>query len=173
MRVEGIPHKGDAFLDKIAEYITRPALLVWSVVVVGAAIVGFTLGAQSSTPLLLIGAALIAVLLVIGELAAVELRDGSLLSPAPALLIGGLSMTSWPLLIVAVDWHRRSWPGSWPLAPRNCGGRWAGLGDSCCITNRHLQPPAGCAAAQYSREFTGSPTDWGVLLYSRDRDWCN
>jgi signal transduction histidine kinase len=102
MRVEGIPRDGDAFWDRIAEYITRPALVVWSVVVVVSAIVGFTLGAQASTPLLLIGAALIAVLLVIGELAAVELRDGSLLSPAPALLIGGLSMTSWPLLIVAV-----------------------------------------------------------------------
>jgi signal transduction histidine kinase len=76
-------------------------LVVWGLALVVAAAVGLSIGVIPTTPLLLIGAVLIAVLLMIGELAAVELRDGSLLSLAPALLIGGLSMTSWPLLIFA------------------------------------------------------------------------
>jgi signal transduction histidine kinase len=47
------------------------------------------------------GAVLIGALLVLGDRAAVELEDGSLLTPAPALLVAGLAVAGWPLLPLA------------------------------------------------------------------------
>jgi signal transduction histidine kinase len=49
----------------------------------------------------LIRAAAIALLLILGDLASVQLEDGSALTPAPALLIAGLVVAGWPLLSLA------------------------------------------------------------------------
>jgi len=47
------------------------------------------------------GTILIGALLVLGDRAAVELEDGSQLTPAPALLVAGLMVSTWPLLPLA------------------------------------------------------------------------
>jgi hypothetical protein len=47
------------------------------------------------------GTILIGALLVLGDRVAVELEDGSLLTPAPALLVAGLAVCGWGLLPVA------------------------------------------------------------------------
>jgi two-component system, NtrC family, sensor kinase len=47
------------------------------------------------------GAIIIGALLVLGDRYAVELEDGSLLTPAPAVLVAGLAVAGWPLLPVA------------------------------------------------------------------------
>jgi signal transduction histidine kinase len=49
----------------------------------------------------LIGAGALVLLLILGDLASVELEDGSALTPAPALLIAGLVVAGWPLLLLA------------------------------------------------------------------------
>jgi signal transduction histidine kinase len=49
----------------------------------------------------LIRAGVIALLLILGDLASVQLEDGSALTPAPALLIAGLVVAGWPLLPLA------------------------------------------------------------------------
>jgi two-component system, NtrC family, sensor kinase len=102
MQAQGVTQQERRFIDTVGQHITWPMLAVWGLTLLIAAGIGFVFGAPTATPLLLVGAALVAVLLCIGELVAVPLSDGSLLSPAPALLIAGLSMTSWPLLMIAV-----------------------------------------------------------------------
>ncbi|GAB4112690.1 MAG: ATP-binding protein [Roseiflexaceae bacterium] len=102
MRVQGVP-RNDTFLpESLARYLTRETLIVWGAALLVAVVVSMTTGAPEITPLMLVGALLIGFLLILGDLAAIQLRDGSLLSPAPALIMAGLSMTTWPLLTIAV-----------------------------------------------------------------------
>lgn len=102
MHVQRLTHNEHSPLDMITEYFSRSALVLWGATLLTTALVGVLLGAPPAMPLFLVGASLICVLLIIGDMAAVTLGDGSLLTPAPALMIAGLAMTSWPLLIVAV-----------------------------------------------------------------------
>jgi two-component system, NtrC family, sensor kinase len=102
MQAQGVSQRGHTLVATLEKHVTWPTLTVWGIMLLIALVVGLIIGTPKVTPLFLIGAALIAILLAIGELIAVPLGDGSLLTPAPALLIAGLSMTSWPLLIVAV-----------------------------------------------------------------------
>ncbi len=102
MQAHGLSQNERTLLDVVGQHISGRVLAVWGAMLLIAASIGLIIGAPTATPLLIVGATLVAVLLLIGDLAAVPLSDGSLLSPAPALMIAGLSMTSWPLLIVAV-----------------------------------------------------------------------
>lgn len=110
----------------LEQLVPRFTALVWAGALVSTIIVALTLGSPPITALSVIGSMVILVMLTIGDLTAIELEDGSLLSPAPALLIAGLSLTSWPLLIVAViagtlipSWAR----GRWRASVVEAGGR--------------------------------------------------
>jgi signal transduction histidine kinase len=75
--------------------------LIWGLAVVVSAVVLVVLGMPPVPADAWRGTILIGALLVLGDVAAVELDDGSLLTPAPALLIAGLVVAGWPLLLLA------------------------------------------------------------------------
>jgi two-component system, NtrC family, sensor kinase len=79
----------------------RPVLIVWILALLAAVVALAALRLPPITPLAWIGAALIATLVAAGDRYAVSLEDGGVLSPAPALLIAGLSVAGWPLLALA------------------------------------------------------------------------
>jgi two-component system, NtrC family, sensor kinase len=89
-------------MPTLAQLVRRPAAIVWGLALFAMALALIILGLPSITPTRLAGALLIGALILLGDWAAVPLEDGGALSPVPALLIAGLSVTGWPLLPVAV-----------------------------------------------------------------------
>ncbi len=85
----------------IAQVARRPVVVAWIVALLAIAITSIVLGLPPFSYEALIGAAVIAGLLGLGDIAAVELEDQSTLSPAPALLIAGMAVAGWPLLLAA------------------------------------------------------------------------
>jgi two-component system, NtrC family, sensor kinase len=84
-----------------AYFARRPTAVVWMMALLATAVALLALRLPPVTPPALIGAVLIAALIGIGDWFAVILEDGGALSPAPALLIAGLSVAGWPLLSLA------------------------------------------------------------------------
>jgi signal transduction histidine kinase len=85
----------------LARFARRPTVIVWIVALLCTALALTILRLPSLSPQVLIGAVLIALLIAVGDWFAVVLEDGGALSPAPALLIAGLSVAGWPLLALA------------------------------------------------------------------------
>jgi signal transduction histidine kinase len=85
----------------LAHLARRPVLIVWILALLAAVVALVALRLPPITPLAWAGAALIAALVAAGDRYAVALEDGGALSPAPALLIAGLSVAGWPLLALA------------------------------------------------------------------------
>lgn len=91
-------------LGRFSSYntILFSALLIWATALLGAIITSIMIGIPTYEPIMLVGGAMILVLLIILELVSIDLGDGLLLSPAPALMIAGFAMTTWNVLIPAV-----------------------------------------------------------------------
>src|SRR5262245_61107580 len=85
----------------LVQLARRPVLVVWILALLAAAVALAALRLPPITPLAWAGAGLIAILIAAGDRYAVALEDGGALSPAPALLIAGLSVAGWPLLALA------------------------------------------------------------------------
>src|SRR5258706_10370585 len=85
----------------LAHFTRRPTAVVWIMALLFPILALVVLRLPPVTPQTLIGALLIAMLIGIGDWFAVMLEDGGALSPAPALLIAGLSVAGWPLLVLA------------------------------------------------------------------------
>jgi signal transduction histidine kinase len=102
MHLQSITNRAGSIFPRIARLLPRTTIIVWVLAAIAAAGVGRVFGLPERSALMLIGALLVCVLCTIGEVAAISLDENTLLSPVPALLICGLSMTDWPLLIVAI-----------------------------------------------------------------------
>jgi signal transduction histidine kinase len=76
-------------------------VVIWFLALVTTLISLVNLPATPLSYTILGGAGAIALLLLLGDLASVQLEDGSPLTPAPALLIAGLVVAGWPLLPLA------------------------------------------------------------------------
>jgi two-component system, NtrC family, sensor kinase len=81
--------------------LRRPVVVIWFLALFTAAFSLANLAPSPLSPLPLIGASVVVLLLILGDLASVELEDGSALTPVAALLIAGLVMAGWPLLLLA------------------------------------------------------------------------
>jgi two-component system, NtrC family, sensor kinase len=81
--------------------LRRPVVVIWFLALFTAAVSLANLAPSPLSPLPLIGASVVVLLLILGDLASVELEDGSALTPVAALLIAGLVVTGWPLLLPA------------------------------------------------------------------------
>jgi signal transduction histidine kinase len=84
-----------------ARQLLRPTVLIWGIAALVDLVVLNTFGLPSTSFDSWRGAILIGALLALGDRAAVGLEDGSLLTPAPALLVAGLAVAGWPLLPLA------------------------------------------------------------------------
>jgi signal transduction histidine kinase len=82
-------------------WFRRPAVVVWCLAALATGIAIALLGLPRISYPALSGAGIIVALLVVGNFNAVELEDGSTLTPAPALLIAGMTLVGWPLLPIA------------------------------------------------------------------------
>jgi signal transduction histidine kinase len=89
-------------MRKIVQLARRPVLIIWSLATLAIGIAMATLPRLPATLQDWIGAVLIAALIGVGDWFAVTLDEGDALSPAPALLIAGLSAAGWTLLALAV-----------------------------------------------------------------------
>lgn len=87
-------------LARVNELARRPVVILWILAALASS-VAFGLLEAHRSPINLVGAGVIGVLLIASSLAAVKLEDGSTLTPAPALLIAGLTAAGWPLLPLA------------------------------------------------------------------------
>src|SRR5262245_60812814 len=85
----------------LAHFTRRLTAVVWIMALLSTVLALAVLHLPPVTPQTLIGALLIALLIGVGDWFAVMLEDGGALSPAPALLIAGLSVAGWPLLALA------------------------------------------------------------------------
>jgi signal transduction histidine kinase len=85
----------------VVQFARRPVVIVWTLALLAVVAAVATLPLSPATPGAWAGAALIATLIALGDWFAVALEDGGMLSPAPALLIAGLSVAGWPLLALA------------------------------------------------------------------------
>jgi signal transduction histidine kinase len=81
--------------------LRRPVVVIWVLALITTAVSLVNLPASPLSYEALSGAGVIALLLVLGDLASVQLEDGSALTPASALLIAGLVVAGWPLLPLA------------------------------------------------------------------------
>src|SRR5262245_56920717 len=88
-------------MPTLVQLARRPVLVDWSLALLAAVVAWAALRLPPITPVAWLGAALIAILVAVGDRFAVALEDGGALSPAPALLIAGLSVAGWPLLALA------------------------------------------------------------------------
>jgi signal transduction histidine kinase len=84
-----------------AQMVRRSAIMVWIMALLAIVLLQVFMGSPPLAPNAWVGAAVIAALLSLGDMAAIELEDGSALSPTPALLIAGLAIVGWPLLLIA------------------------------------------------------------------------
>jgi signal transduction histidine kinase len=81
--------------------LRQPAIIIWLLALFTISIDLVTLASAPISYLTLLQAGAVAILLTLGDLASVQLEDGSALTPAPALLIAGLVVAGWPLLPLA------------------------------------------------------------------------
>jgi signal transduction histidine kinase len=79
----------------------RPVVVIWLATALAAVVALLVIGVPPLTLQMLVSAAVLAALLGLGDRAAVVLEDGSALSPAPALLLAGLTVARWPPLLLA------------------------------------------------------------------------
>ncbi len=86
---------------RAAHMLRRPVVIIWFLALFTTAVSLVNLAASPLSSKTLIGAGVIMLLLILGDLVSVELEDGSALTPAPALLIAGLVVAGWPLLPLA------------------------------------------------------------------------
>ena len=86
---------------RAAHMLRRPVVIVWFLALFTTAVSLVYLTPSPLVSLPLVGAGVIVLLLIFGDLASVELEDGSALTPTPALLIAGLVVAGWPLLLPA------------------------------------------------------------------------
>src|SRR5215211_817124 len=80
----------------------RPVAIMWGLAAIATGAALALLGAPHVAYTDLVNAGVIVVLLLVSNHATIEPEDGSMLTPAPALLIAGLSVVGWPLLPIAV-----------------------------------------------------------------------
>jgi two-component system, NtrC family, sensor kinase len=88
-------------VPQVVHMVRRPVVVIWALALIASAITLVELGAPSISRATLAGAAVIAGLLGLGDMAAVELEDRSTLTPSQALLIAGVVVAGWPLLPIA------------------------------------------------------------------------
>src|SRR5436309_2743046 len=88
-------------MPRVAHIVRRPVIVIWALALIASAITLVALGDPSISRATLAGAAVIAGLLGLGDMAAVELEDRSTLTPSQALLIAGVVVAGWPLLPIA------------------------------------------------------------------------
>jgi two-component system, NtrC family, sensor kinase len=86
---------------RAVQMLRRPVVIIWFLALFTTAVSLANLAPSPLSSLSLIGVGVIALLLILGDLASVELEDGSALTPASALLIAGLVVAGWPLLPLA------------------------------------------------------------------------
>jgi signal transduction histidine kinase len=95
-----MPNQNPA-LSRIEAMLRQPAMRIWLPAALIIIALFIALGPPAHMDTALIPTALLALLLFLGHRLAIELEDGSALTPAPALLIAGLTLVSWPLLLAA------------------------------------------------------------------------
>ncbi|HEX9372785.1 MAG TPA: ATP-binding protein [Roseiflexaceae bacterium] len=88
-------------MPRAADVIRQPVVVIWTLALLTGGAVQFVFEPSAISYIGLLRAAVLATLLVLGDLAAVRLEDGSALTPAPALLVAGLAVVGWPLLQLA------------------------------------------------------------------------
>ncbi|HEX5691942.1 MAG TPA: hypothetical protein VFX76_18135, partial [Roseiflexaceae bacterium] len=88
-------------MQNFVQLARRPVVLVWCLAALALCIAVVALPRSPLTLEAYVGAVLIATLIAWGDWYAVGMDEGDALSPAPALLIAGLSAAGWPLLAVA------------------------------------------------------------------------
>lgn len=88
-------------LPRVAALLRQPAARIWlpALLITGAC--ALTPGLTVNLDRWLGAATLLLLLVVLSQALAVELEDGSALTPTPALLIAGLTLAGWPLLLPA------------------------------------------------------------------------
>src|SRR6266498_3325497 len=113
--------------------LRRPAVVIWGLAMLATGLAVVLLGAPRVGYTNLINAGMIIVLLIAGNRTAVELEDGSTLTPAPALLIAGLTIVGWPLLPISATISQRiaasvrlPAPSSLFSYTTRCPDRWSG-----------------------------------------------
>jgi signal transduction histidine kinase len=87
-----------SFLARVSR---RPVALTWFLALATIAVSAAWLGLPPISRGAAAGAAIIAALLALGDITGLPLDDGTELTPAPALLIAGLTVAGWPLLLLA------------------------------------------------------------------------
>lgn len=87
-------------MHAIAQTARRPVFVIWLVALLATTITLRILGLPPLAPAAAVGVMVIAALISLSDVAAVRLEDGSALTPAPALLIAGLTIAGWPLLAI-------------------------------------------------------------------------
>jgi two-component system, NtrC family, sensor kinase len=87
---------------RAAHMLRRPVVVIWFLALFTTAVSWADLPPSPLSSMTLIGASVIVLLVILGDLASVELEDGSALTPTAALLIAGMVVTGWPLLLPAV-----------------------------------------------------------------------
>jgi signal transduction histidine kinase/branched-subunit amino acid ABC-type transport system permease component len=92
---------GHPQLLRLAQLLGRPVAIIWGLAAIALGLAFALLGLPRVGYADVISSGAIAALLVAGNMAAVELEDGTTLTPAPALLIAGLTIVGWPLLPLA------------------------------------------------------------------------
>src|SRR6266508_5331436 len=80
------------FMPRAADVIRQPVVVIWTLALLTGGAVQFVFEPSAISYIGLLRAAVLATLLVLGDLAAVRLEDGSALTPAPALLVAGLAV---------------------------------------------------------------------------------
>jgi len=84
-----------------AHILHRPVAIIWGLAAIASGAALALLGVPHIAYANLINAGVIIALLIVGNRATAEPEDGNMLTPAPALLIAGLTVVGWPLLPVA------------------------------------------------------------------------
>lgn len=87
-----------SFVERISRH---PVAVTWLLALLIIALATEALGLPPISHAAVIGAAIIAALLALGDITGAPLEDGTTLTPAPALLIAGLAIAGWPLLLIA------------------------------------------------------------------------
>lgn len=88
-------------MSRPAELLDQPMFRIWLPALLMTTVLLVTLGFPNQMFNQLGPAALLLLLIGAGQRLSVQLEDGSALTPTPALLVAGLTMVSWPLLLLA------------------------------------------------------------------------
>jgi two-component system NtrC family sensor kinase len=89
-------------MPNLAFFVRHASTLIWLSALAANTVAVLLLGFPSPHPLAWLGVVSLTLMISIGDWFAIELDDGTTLSPVVALLIAGLSMVGWPLLLVTV-----------------------------------------------------------------------